>query len=106
MNNREDILQFGMAVVTSNGLNFHQRFYTNSSMVKNKWFELAAREGEWLIPVLYTPSNHEFIILFDAEKQEIATTVDVESRIPNNELSEYFGLMQSLKDRFFKERSN
>jgi hypothetical protein len=102
MNNKSEVKQLGVAIVTARGLFFEGRFYTNSKMIKNKWFEFAAKDGEWFIPILYQPSNQETLVLLDVDTQEVATTVEANLVSPSSELDAYYEKMQSLKERYFQ----
>lgn len=102
MNNKSEVIQFGIAIVTAKGLFFEGRFYTNSNMIKNKWFEFAAKDGEWFIPILYLPSNQDALVLFDGDTQEVATTIEENAVSPSTELDAYYEKMQILKERYFQ----
>ncbi|GAA0852722.1 hypothetical protein GCM10008915_71520 [Bifidobacterium pullorum subsp. gallinarum] len=39
-------VKFGIALVTAKGLQFNEKIYTNSQMIKHQWFEHAAKYGE------------------------------------------------------------
>ncbi|MGM0881141.1 MAG: hypothetical protein ACQEXQ_08870 [Bacillota bacterium] len=58
----EEILKFSLATVTSNGLIFNDRVYTNRTLIKNNWFEAASIFGRWELPILYSDSNDDYLI--------------------------------------------
>ncbi|NOU90222.1 hypothetical protein GC102_31425 [Paenibacillus sp. LMG 31460] len=50
--------------------------YTNATMVKQKWFEQAEREGPWQIPILFWRANQDNLILFESGSYIQATAVE------------------------------
>lgn len=104
MKNLNEQLQFGLAVVTSKGLLFNGKFYTNASMVKNNWFEQVESEGEWQIPILYQNSNQERLFLLDLQSNEVATAI--EHCHQTESIHIYHEHIQSLKKQYYDERNH
>jgi hypothetical protein len=96
MRDQENI-QLEFATVTASGLIFQEKVYTNSSMVKYKWFDLAKNHGEWQIPILYRPANSTEIMLFDLQAIEIATSINNNIDINPEELQNYYDTLRKLK---------
>lgn len=76
MEKKELKIAQGLATVSRFGLEFIGRIYTNASMIRNKWFEMAAVQGSWQIPVVYYPEEPGEVVLFDIKTAEIATSVE------------------------------
>lgn len=92
-------MQFDLAVVTSKGLLYKNILYTNPSMVKNHWFELAGRDGNWEVPILYSLNKADHILLLDIEQMEIATAVSPIIEVPQEIIEAYYEAMENLKNQ-------
>ncbi|MCY9670671.1 hypothetical protein M5X11_38265 [Paenibacillus alginolyticus] len=96
-------LQLDIAMVTSKGLHFNGNIYTNATMIKNKWFEQAEREGIWQIPILFWRSNQDSLILFESGSYIIATSVE-NNLCPSETLEIYQKQLRALKERYFEKK--
>ncbi|MGM0881143.1 MAG: hypothetical protein ACQEXQ_08880 [Bacillota bacterium] len=72
----ETEFKFSYATVSSEGLIFENRIYTNSSMIRYQWFEQAAIYGNWKIPIFYLANDLEHIFLLDATSLNVATSIE------------------------------
>lgn len=95
-----DRVKFGIALITAKGLQFNEKIYTNSQMIKHQWFEHAAKYGEWECPIGYFESNLEYIFLFDKEEMEVATSVElIGTFIDESVVQAYYEGINNLKAR-------
>ncbi|TCM99446.1 hypothetical protein EV294_102746 [Paenibacillus sp. BK033] len=92
-------INVNMALVTSKGIEFNGKIFTNGQMIKHQWFELARRSGDWTIPVLHCPEDPEHLILLDTGGFEIAISVETPKDIPAEILESYYQALNSLKER-------
>ncbi|NOU96213.1 hypothetical protein GC093_23735 [Paenibacillus sp. LMG 31456] len=96
----EQNYQIEKGLVTPRGIEFRKSFYTSPSCIEHKWFELAERAGEWIIPIAVQPSNQNEIILFDIAKISLnQNPYNIEDR------EKYFQKMQELKSVYFSQNS-
>ncbi|AJY76264.1 hypothetical protein [Paenibacillus beijingensis] len=102
--NQKNKIQFGLAMVTPKGLLFNNKFYSNQAMIKSKWFELSEREGNWHVPVLYSPAFPTKLFLFDMNSIEVATAIEHTSSISKEEVETYFQVMSNLKELFVEQK--
>jgi hypothetical protein len=94
----------GFATVSATGLLFNGLVYTNAKMIKYKWFEHAAIDGEWQIPIFYQPQDISKIILFDLNAMEVATTVRKPSE-SHNTLG-YQDALRNLKEQILQVKKH
>lgn len=93
-------VKIGLALVTAKGLVFNEKIYTNSQMIKYQWFEHAAKFGEWECPVGYSEASPEYIVLFNHEEMEVATSVEINGTLQNEAiLQAYYEGINNLKLR-------
>jgi hypothetical protein len=93
-------MELGLGVVTSKGLLFNSLVYSSESMIKYQWFELAAINGEWHIPVLYQKSDNSYILLLDSNgRVEMACTVEPDSALSKEILQAYFIELEAIKSQ-------
>lgn len=93
-------VRVGLALVTAKGLVFNEKTYTNTQMIKYQWFEHAAKFGEWECPIGYIESNPEYIVLFNHEEMEVATSIEVNTSILDEAvLQAYYEGINNLKTR-------
>ncbi|RCW40585.1 hypothetical protein [Paenibacillus prosopidis] len=97
-------IELGPATVTGRGLLFNGSVYTNANMIKYKWFEHAAIEGEWQIPILYQEQENDHLILFDiyANAIEVATTNQTEQSGSSDYVEKYQEKIRYLKKQIQK----
>ncbi|KAA8745352.1 hypothetical protein [Paenibacillus sp. UASWS1643] len=89
----------GIATVTAQGIIFNGRLYTNSAVIKKKWFVLAREEGEWKIPVVYLHNYYEAIIIISIKHQEVSLATCVNVRDLNlKEVEHYHKKINQLKE--------
>lgn len=93
---KNEKFEMHLARVTERGLVLNAQVYTNSNMIKHKWFESARIFGEWELPVLYNEQNPQVLILFDSDNLEVATSVEI-SLNPSEHLDEYYAKLKLLK---------
>ncbi|MFE9279608.1 hypothetical protein ACQKLN_24920 [Paenibacillus glucanolyticus] len=74
-------VRFGLGLITPKGLVFNEKTYTNAQMIKYQWFEHAAKFGDWECPIGYIESNPEYIVLFNHNEMEVATSSEVNTPI-------------------------
>lgn len=90
----------GLALVTAKGLVFKDNIYTNSQMIKYQWFEHAAKFGEWECPIGYIESSPEYIVLFNHEQMEVATSIEINGTLQDEAiLQAYYEGINNLKMR-------
>lgn len=100
-------VKFGIALVTAKGLQFNEKLYTNSQMIRHQWFEHAAKYGEWECPIGYIESNLEFIVLFDKEEMEVASSIELNGTlIDENVIQAYYEGINNLKARLVSIRED
>ncbi|WP_010503542.1 hypothetical protein [Paenibacillus elgii] len=97
MSDENSPIKLGLATVSSNGLLFQGKIYSNSNMIKHKWFELAEKQGEWQIPIFYQPLDMSEILLFDLQSIEVATSIDTSNEISPEMKELYFEALNFLK---------
>ncbi|WP_169744579.1 hypothetical protein [Paenibacillus stellifer] len=98
LENTENSLTLGFALVTPSGLKFENVFYTNGMMIKHGWFELAQREEGWQIPILYDSKDLTRIMLLDIDSTKGAFQIEDASQKIDSEMRElYFSAIASLK---------
>ncbi|MGO4731159.1 hypothetical protein [Paenibacillus sp. 2KB_22] len=89
----------GIATVTAQGIKFNGRLYTNSAVIKKKWFVLAREEGEWKIPVVYLHNYYEAIIIISLKHQEVSLATWFNVRDLNlKEVEHYHKKLNQLKE--------
>lgn len=100
-------VRFGLGLITAKGLVFNEKTYTNAQMIKYQWFEHASKFGEWECPIGYIESNPEYIVLFNTEEIEVATSIEVNIPIQNEAvLQAYFEGINNLKTRLQSKRDH
>ncbi|MBB3132247.1 hypothetical protein FHS19_006976 [Paenibacillus rhizosphaerae] len=100
-------VKFGIALVTAKGLQFNEKLYTNSQMIRHQWFEHAAKYGEWECPIGYIESNLEFIVLFDKEEMEVASSIELNGTLKDeNVIQAYYEGINNLKARLISIRDD
>ncbi|BFT72314.1 hypothetical protein [Paenibacillus sp. P36] len=97
-----ELLHLDIAQVTPKGLFFEGKTYTNSNMIKKKWFEHALREGTWQIPILFLRPNLDFLLIFDSGTYVIATPVEI-NQSPPEIINIYQEKLRALKEQFFEK---
>lgn len=106
MEKKEPTILQGLATVSSCGLEFNGRIYSNANMIRHQWFELAAVQGSWQIPIFYNPERPEELMLFDFITAEVATSVETKECVCEEIKATYFEAINSLKERISKIRAN
>lgn len=96
----------GLATVSNLGLQFNGIIYSNSSMLKHNWFELAGKQGSWQIPIFYNPSDPSTVMFFDLDSVELATSIENTSNITDEMKLLYFDAINFLKERLYDSRNN
>ncbi|MFX3637407.1 MAG: hypothetical protein ACE3L7_02030 [Candidatus Pristimantibacillus sp.] len=90
-------LKVGFGRVTSTGLVFNEKIYTSSSMIKSQWFYYAAHNGVWEVPILFLAEDSNYILLFDNNRAEIASSVTNEVKLSDETLQIYYEALNNLK---------
>lgn len=90
--------QTGVAIVTSQGLLFQNQYYSNPSMIKFGWFELAVKQGSWHIPIFFNELLPNFLYLLDIRSIEIATAIEHTQPLSNEEREIYYRNLATLKN--------
>lgn len=93
----EQKYELGLATVSNRGVLFNGLVYTCANMIKRKWFEQAAIEGEWKVIILYDPQNLIDILLFDIRSIDVATTVQAYKE--DEQTLMYQGAIRALKEQ-------
>ncbi|MBP1991187.1 hypothetical protein [Paenibacillus eucommiae] len=96
-------IQFGLATVTSHGLKFRNKLFSNSLMIKNNWFENVALYGEWQVPILYRQSDLTEIMLFDLNEIEVATSIDEPKIVSEEYIQGYFEAIKNIKEQLSQQ---
>ncbi|TCM99382.1 hypothetical protein EV294_102678 [Paenibacillus sp. BK033] len=90
-----------IAKVTVNGVFFNNHFYTNSLLIREKWFEAGSVSGGWYVEVTYTEFRADFIyIKLNSNFTKLLVISPVEITQEEKEL--YFLEMEKLKIEYKK----
>lgn len=88
---------YDFASVTPLGIQYQHLYYTCSKAIRERWFEIAQRDGGWNIRIQYTPTDLSLIYLgTDSEELEECRIVVRES-LQGLDLEEYLQSVQLMK---------
>ncbi|MGG6313105.1 hypothetical protein [Paenibacillus macerans] len=97
----------GIAQVTSRGVFFRGIYYSTSQAIKESWFEIANRSGDWPVAVLFDPETLNRIYIVDEKKNN--NLIECESIKSKSEYADYKEKLEEYFQRFQKlqgERSS
>lgn len=90
-------LIIGIALVTHKGICFRDHYYSCPIAIKERWYELAWRNGSWNIDIEYDTCNHLVIyISANKEDKEVCNIINIES-VSGEKLERYFQSIKRLK---------
>ncbi|WP_153008809.1 hypothetical protein [Paenibacillus sp. lzh-N1] len=88
---------YDFASVTPLGIQYQHLYYTCSKAIRERWFEIAQRDGGWNIRIQYTPTDLKHIYLeTDSEELEECRIV-VRDSLQGLNLDEYVQSVQLMK---------
>ncbi|MDP1511876.1 hypothetical protein Q8I65_16910 [Paenibacillus ottowii] len=93
----DGLKMYDFASVTPLGIRYQQLYYTCSKAIRERWFELAQRDGAWNIRIQYTPNDLNIIYLEADSKELEECRIVVRESLQGLNLEDYVQSVQLMK---------
>jgi hypothetical protein len=95
----DERIEIGLALVSQEGLIFNGKLYSNSMMIKEKWFIKARKQGEWKVPILFDFNTLDEVVVLHLE---VASSIERPIEIQLEVRQVYYEALENLKNQLYQ----